>query len=156
VDLVRNDLGRVCAPGTVEAPEMMVVEAHPTVHQLVSTVRGRLPSGTPALEAVRALFPGGSMTGAPKLRAMEIIDALEERPRGVYSGGLGWLSAGGALDLAMTIRTLVLTDEEASFGVGGAVVALSDAAAEYDEALAKATALLGAIERARGGPVTID
>jgi para-aminobenzoate synthetase len=151
VDLVRNDLGRVCAPGSVHVPEMMNVEPHPTVHQMVSTVRGRLAPEVTPLAAVRALFPGGSMTGAPKIRAMEIIAALEGEPRGVYSGGVGFLSFTGAVDLAMAIRTLVVRERELSFGVGGAVVALSDPEAEFDEALLKGEALARALGLAPPG-----
>lgn len=159
VDLVRNDLGRVCAAGSVVVPSLMQVEAHPTVFQLVSTVRGRLRPEVRPLEAVRALFPGGSMTGAPKIRAMRIIAELEGAPRGVYSGGIGYLGFDGAVDLAMAIRTVVVREQPGairlSFGVGGAVVALSDAEAEFDEALAKGEALLramgGVIDDANGG-----
>ena len=152
VDLVRNDLGRVCVPGSVRAPRLMEVEAHPSVFQLVSTVRGQLAAGVTPVEAVRALFPGGSMTGAPKIRSMRIIAELERAPRGLYSGGLGFFSSRGAVDLAMTIRTIVIAGDELSFGVGGAVVALSEARAEYEEALAKGRALMRAIRAARGEP----
>jgi len=145
VDLVRNDLGRVCATGSVQVPSLMAIEPHPTVLQMVSTVRGRLDGGVGAMEAVRALFPGGSMTGAPKLRAMRILGELEARPRGIYAGGIGFVSFAGAVDLAMAIRTIVVTASELSFGVGGAITVLSDPAAEWDEALAKGAALERAI-----------
>jgi para-aminobenzoate synthetase len=123
----------------------MKVEPHPTVFQMVSAVRGRLAAAVGRFAAVRALFPGGSMTGAPKIRAMRILGALEGAPRGVYAGGIGMVSFAGVVDLAMAIRTIVVSERELSFGVGGAVTVLSDAEAELDEALAKAAALERAI-----------
>ena len=149
VDLVRNDLGRVAELGSVEVPELFSVETYETVHQLVSTVtRPAARPERPRCDCVRAAFPGGSMTGAPKLRTMEIIDRLEGGPRGVYTGALGYLSLTGAADLSIVIRTLVVTPREVRFGVGGAIIALADAAAEIEETRVKARALLAALPAA--------
>lgn len=147
VDLVRNDFGRVCQVGTVRVPELRIVESYATVHQLVSTVTGTLRPDLDATDLVRACFPGGSMTGAPKVEAMKIIDELESVERGPYSGAVGYFDFGGSMDLAMVIRTFALRQGTLSYGVGGAVVADSDPTDELLETFVKAIAL----ERALAG-----
>jgi para-aminobenzoate synthetase len=142
VDLVRNDLGTCAEVGSVHVVKLFDVETYPTVHQLVSTIRARLRPDRSAVDCVRSAFPGGSMTGAPKLRTMSIIDGLEEGPRGVYSGALGYFSLNGTADFSIVIRTLVLQAERISFGVGGAVIALSDPEAEFEETAVKAAPFL--------------
>lgn len=152
VDLVRNDLGVVCRPGSVHVPVLCGVETFPQVHHLVSTVRGTLREGRSAVDCVRAAFPPGSMTGAPKLRTMEIIDRLEQGPRGVYSGAIGWFSLGGGCELSVVNRTIVATPETVGYGVGGAVVALSDPAEEFAETMVKARAMATALALSRPEP----
>lgn len=139
VDLVRHDFNHVCRPGSVHVPDIFSVESFSSVHQLVSTVRGQLAPGVSTVEAIRACFPGGSMTGAPKKRTMEIIDTLETSARGVYAGALGWISFSGGAELSVVIRTAVLKNHQAEFGIGGAIVAHSDPHQELEEILVKAS-----------------
>ncbi len=142
VDLLRNDLSRVCEAGSVVVDELFGLEAHPHVHQLVSTVRGRLRDRRDPLGCVEACFPGGSMTGAPKLRSMQILDHLEPEPRGIYSGALGYVGLGGGVDLSIVIRTAVLRDGRATVGSGGAITLRSDPDDEWEEMLLKARPIL--------------
>jgi para-aminobenzoate synthetase len=143
VDLLRNDLSLVCAPGTVEVPSLMTVESYATVHQLVSTVSGRLRDDVTTVEALRALFPAGSMTGAPKLRTMQVIEDVEDSPRGVYAGAFGWIAADGRADLGVVIRSAMTAgDDRWSLGTGGGITVRSDLREEYDESRWKAERLL--------------
>ena len=143
VDLLRNDLSMVCEPGTVEVPVLMEVESYETVHQLVSTVRGRLRDDVTTMGALRALFPAGSMTGAPKLRTMRIIEDVEGSPRGAYAGAFGWISADGRADLGVVIRSLTTSgDGGYRLGTGGGITVHSDVAEEYAESCWKAERLL--------------
>jgi para-aminobenzoate synthetase component 1 len=151
VDLARNDLGRVCDFGTVSVPTLRVVERYPSVFQLVSVVRGRLREDATPVGLLRAAFPGGSMTGAPKIEAMRLISAMEDSRRGVFSGAIGYIGYSGELDLNIVIRTIIKRGEALSFHAGGAVTSDSAPADEYQETLDKACALVWAIETARAG-----
>jgi len=145
IDLERNDLGRVCVPGTVEVDELMAVESYAHVHHIVSNVRGRLRTGVTPGQVIAATFPGGTITGCPKMRCMEIIAALEHAPRGAYTGALGYLDRNGDLDLNILIRTLTLVGTEVGLRAGAGIVADSVATSELDETRAKARGLLRAL-----------
>jgi para-aminobenzoate synthetase component I len=146
VDLERNDLGRVCEYGSVEVTELVQIEAHPTVFHLVSTIEGKLRAGASAVDCLRASFPGGSITGAPKIRAMEIIEELEPTRRGIYTGAIGYLGWNGQTDLSLAIRTMVQAGGQLAFNVGGGIVADSVPEAEYQETLDKAQGMLRAMQ----------
>jgi aminodeoxychorismate synthase component I len=146
VDLERNDLGRVCEYGSVRVDEFMTVERYSHVSHIVSNIRGRLTAGRDGLDLIRAVFPGGTVTGVPKVRCMEIIDELEPVRRGPYTGSIGYLSPSGDLDLNITIRTLVIAGERAYLQVGAGIVADSDPSREYQETLFKAEALIKALQ----------
>jgi para-aminobenzoate synthetase len=156
VDLLRNDLGRVCEVDSVRVPQFMVVEPYATVHQLISTITGLLEAARTPVECVRACFPGGSMTGAPKLRTMGIIDEIEREARGVYSGAIGYFGLDGSVDLSIVIRTVVMRPGETTIGAGGAIVIQSDAEEEFDEILLKARAPMSAIAQAVTGSDSPD
>jgi para-aminobenzoate synthetase component 1 len=145
VDLERNDLGRACEFGSVSVPELAMIESYPTVHHLVSTVTGRLRDDRDAVDLLTATFPGGSITGAPKIRAMEIIAELEPVRRGVYTGAIGCLGFDGSVNLNIAIRTAVVKDGMCHFHVGGGIVADSDPEAEYQETLDKGRAFMEAL-----------
>ena len=147
VDLLRNDLSMVCEVGSVEVPALMEVESYESVHQLVSTVRGRLREDVSTIEALRALFPAGSMTGAPKLRTMQVIEEVEATPRGAYAGAFGWISGDGPADLGVVIRSL-MTDGSGTWtlGTGGGITVKSDVDEEWDESRWKADRLIATLQ----------
>jgi anthranilate synthase component 1 len=145
VDLMRNDLSRVARLGSVEVTSLLAIESYSSVHQLVSTVTAQLAAGADSLDAIAALFPAGSMTGAPKISAMRILNRLEGGPRGIYAGVFGYIGLDGAIDLAMVIRSIVLTPDGASIGTGGGITALSVPAEEVEETRLKAAPLLDAL-----------
>jgi para-aminobenzoate synthetase component 1 len=142
VDLMRNDFSRVCLPHSVKVTQLCAVESFATVHHLVSVVEGQLAPDQTAIDLLNATFPGGSITGAPKIRAMEIIAQIEPHVRGPYCGSIGYISGNGNMDFSITIRTFVIANNQITFHVGGAVTLDSDPAAEYQETLTKAKALL--------------
>ena len=150
IDLERNDLGRVCEAGSVEVDEFMVLESYTHVHHIVSNVRGKLKPGLAPGDAIRAVFPGGTITGCPKVRCMEIISELENGPRGAYTGSFGYLNLDGSLDLNILIRTMVMNDDRIELKAGSGIVADSDPDAELAETRAKAKGLLQALARTAG------
>jgi len=147
VDLLRNDLSKNCEPGSVRVPKLFEVESFATVHHLVSTVTGTLRQGRDALDLLRGSFPGGSITGAPKLRAMQIIEELELHRRGVYCGAIGYIGADGNMDLNIAIRTLVYTGGAIRFWAGGGIIADSRLEDEYQETFDKAAAMLKLLQQ---------
>ncbi|WEJ70405.1 aminodeoxychorismate synthase component I [Pseudomonas sp. PSE14] len=146
VDLLRNDLGRSCRPGSVRVPELFALETYPNVHHLVSSVTGELADGKDALDLLEGSFPGGSITGAPKVRAMQIIDELEPTRRSIYCGSLLYLDVRGEMDSSIAIRTLLVKDDQVSCWGGGGIVADSDWQEEYEESLTKVGVLLRTLE----------
>ncbi|MCX4189927.1 aminodeoxychorismate synthase component I [Methylophaga sp. OBS3] len=149
VDLLRNDLGKVCVPGSIKVPKAFALESFATVHHLVSTITGTLAADQSPVSLLRACFPGGSITGAPKLRAMEIIEELEPHRRGVYCGSIAYIGFDGNMDSNITIRTLVYNHNRLRFWAGGGIVADSDCADEHQEVLDKAAAMLHLVEQLR-------
>jgi para-aminobenzoate synthetase component 1 len=145
IDLERNDLGRICSYGSVKIAQQRIIETHPSLYHAVATIAGTLRPDISVAEILRATFPGGSVTGAPKIRAMEIIDQLEPTARSVYTGSIGWIGVNGDLDMNIAIRTIIIANQKAHLQVGGAIVADSDPQCEYDETIAKAAALLHAL-----------
>jgi len=145
VDLIRNDMSVACDPESIQVENLLAIRSYSTVHQLVSDVSGELSEGNSSVDALRALFPGGSMTGAPKIRAMEIISELESEARAGYSGAIGWISENGDMELAMVIRTAIFENDTVSIGIGGGITSDSVAEAEHEEIQLKATALASAL-----------
>ncbi len=149
IDLERNDLGRVSQPGSIQVNELMGLESYAHVHHIVSNIRGILVSGTTPGQIIRAVFPGGTITGCPKVRCMEIIAELEQTPRGAYTGSMGYLNNNGDMDLNILIRTLIQTPDSISLRAGAGIVADSDPVLELAETRAKARGLLIAIDSSR-------
>jgi anthranilate synthase component 1 len=147
IDLERNDLGRVCEPGTVRVDELMSIESYAHVHHIVSNVSGVLRADMTPIDALRAVFPGGTITGCPKFRCMQIIAELEGEGRGAYTGSLGWLGLDGSLDFNILIRTLCLSEGALEWRAGAGIVADSDPGRELEETRAKARGLLAALDR---------
>ncbi len=147
VDLLRNDLSRACTPGSVKVPEIFAIESYPNVHHLVSSVTGKLASGQSPIRLLKSAFPGGSITGAPKVRAMEIIDELEPQRRSIYCGSIGYISATGRMDTSICIRTLICQQGQIHCWAGGGIVADSDTEDEYQETLNKVSNLLSALNK---------
>ena len=145
VDLLRNDLGKVCRAGSVKVPELFAIESYPNVHHLVSAVTGRLAEGYTSLDLLKHCFPGGSITGAPKIRAMEIIDELEPQRRSIYCGSIGYISADGTMDTSICIRTLLVQNGSIYCWAGGGIVADSDGEEEYQESFDKVNNLLNGL-----------
>jgi para-aminobenzoate synthetase component 1 len=149
IDLMRNDLSKVCEPTSIEVPHLCVVESYSGLHHLVSSVTGSLKEDKSALDALAACFPGGSITGAPKIRAMEIIESLEPSRRGAYCGSIGYVGFDGNMDCNIAIRTLIYKDSTVTFNVGGGIVAESDPESEYQETLVKARKVFESFETDR-------
>ena len=147
VDLLRNDLGRSCEIGSVQVPELFSLESYPNVHHLVSSVSGTLANGKDALDLLEGSFPGGSITGAPKIRAMQIIDELEATQRSIYCGSLLYLDVRGEMDSSIAIRTLLIQNDQVTCWGGGGIVADSDWQAEHQETLDKVRVLMETLER---------
>ncbi len=152
IDLERNDVARICKPGTRRVVQPRTIEAYPTVYHAVATVEGELREDTTFNDILRAMFPGGSITGAPKIRSMEIIEELEPTTRGVYTGSIGFLGLDGTVCLNIAIRTIIIANDRAWVHTGGGIVADSDPQAEWDETVTKARALLAGIQAVRNGP----
>jgi anthranilate/para-aminobenzoate synthase component I len=146
VDLERNDLGRICEIGSVKVTEPRTIESHPTVYHGVATIEGTLRADVRFVDILRAMFPGGSVTGAPKIRAMEIIEELEPVRRGPYCGAIGYIDTDGSMEFNIAIRTMIAKDGLIHIPVGGGIVADSDPAAEYEETMVKAQAMLAAVD----------
>lgn len=147
VDLERNDLGKICEYGTIKARPLQKIYTYAMLHHMVSTIKGRILKNIGPTDCIKALFPGGSVTGAPKIRAMEIIEELEPTPRGIYTGAIGYIDFCGNLDLSMAIRTAVLKGKRLYLNVGGGIVADSNPEAEYEETMLKANAFLKALKK---------